>query len=253
LIRVQEQSECLPRLCCSPNHGVVLQFSALDPSGTEMFPVITMEREGCCSKLCLGNAVCCDLCANEAFVHAGSVLMTAEHPPGKLPKHNVIGRCKVPVPFGGGLTPTIQVMDRTATSDTHWANATGPTCFGGCSELCCSVPFAVHRVANGNGKVGLDLLSVATISKIKPITLGAMARELLSDSDIYELEIHDPTITPQQRATLIGTALLMDYMFFEKDMDCLKCDSQGNIVFNLFNMFCCGVLWPCTMSIPTRG
>lgn len=157
------------------------------------------------------------------------------------------------MPFGGGLTPTIQVMDRTATSDTHWANATGPTCFGGCSELCCSVPFAVHRVANGNGKVGLDLLSVATISKIKPKTLGAMARELPSDSDIYELEIHDPTITPQQRATLIGTALLMDYMFFEKDMDCLKCDSQGNIVFNLFNMFCCGVLWPCTMSIPTRG
>ena len=26
------------------------------------------------------------------------------------------------------------------------------------------------------------------------------------------MEIHDPSVTPQQRATLIGTLLMMDYM-----------------------------------------
>jgi hypothetical protein len=33
------------------------------------------------------------------------------------------------------------------------------------------------------------------------------------------MEIHDPSVTPQQRATLIGTLLMMDYMFFERDID----------------------------------
>lgn len=252
MIRVQEQSECLPRICCKPNHSVVLQFNALDPSGAELFPVITMEREGCCSKVCLGQVVCCDVCAQEAFVHAGNVPVTPEAHAGKLPKDKVIGRAKVPVPFAGGLTPTIQIMDRTPDSDVHWASATGPTCFGGLSELCCTVPFAVKRVDKDTGKVSVDIGAVATISKIKPKSLGAAARELLTDSDIYELEIHDKTITPQQRATLIGTALMMDYMFFERDLDCIGCDQNGNIVLNMFNMFCCGVLIPCTVKLGNK-
>lgn len=38
LIRVEEQSECFTRCCCSPHHSVVLQFNALDPSGNAIFP-----------------------------------------------------------------------------------------------------------------------------------------------------------------------------------------------------------------------
>jgi hypothetical protein len=104
------------RCFCAPHHSVVLQFSALDPAGNPLFPVITMEREGCCSKPCLGGFVCMDCCANEAFVHAGSVTQPSGQPggAGKLPKDRVIGRAKVPI-LGGGFTPTIQVMDRTPT------------------------------------------------------------------------------------------------------------------------------------------
>lgn len=62
-----------------------------------------MEREGCCSKPCLGGFVCMDCCANEAFVHAGSVVQPDGKPggAGKLPKDRVIGRAKVPI-LGGG-------------------------------------------------------------------------------------------------------------------------------------------------------
>ena len=97
LIRVEEQSDGCTRCFCAPHHSVVLQFNALDPSGNPIFPVITMEREGCCSKPCLGGCVCMDCCANEGYVHAGSVTGDA----GKLPKDKVIGRAKVPI-MGGG-------------------------------------------------------------------------------------------------------------------------------------------------------
>ena len=38
LIRVQERSECCPRICCAPHHSIILEFNALDPAGNEMFP-----------------------------------------------------------------------------------------------------------------------------------------------------------------------------------------------------------------------
>ena len=107
LIRVEEQSDGCTRCFCAPNHSVVLQFNALDPSGNPLFPVITMEREGCCSKPCLGGIVCMDCCANEGFVHAGSVTQPDGQPggAGKLPKDRVIGRAKVPI-MGGGEAST---------------------------------------------------------------------------------------------------------------------------------------------------
>jgi hypothetical protein len=232
LIRVEEQSECCTRCFCAPDHSVVLQFNALDPSGNAIFPVITMEREGCCSKPCLGGFVCMDCCANEAFIHAGSVVQADGQPggAGKLPRDRVIGRAKVPI-LGGGLTPTIQVMDRTPTADHEFADhefarVIGPTLFR--AVLCCDQSFAVKRV-NKDGSVSVDVGDIATITKKPKSTLpikhsytsyqtlmGAM-REKLIDSDLYELEVHDPAVTPQHRATLIGTLLMMDYMFFERD------------------------------------
>ena len=32
LIRVQERSECCPRICCAPHHSIILEFNALDPA-----------------------------------------------------------------------------------------------------------------------------------------------------------------------------------------------------------------------------
>lgn len=44
LIRVQERSECLPRICCKPHHSIILEFNALDPAGNEIFPGAPSNR-----------------------------------------------------------------------------------------------------------------------------------------------------------------------------------------------------------------
>ena len=205
-----------------------------------------MEREGCCSKPCTGGFVCVDCCAQEAFVHAGAIQGVEAHQAGKLPKDRVIGRMKQPVPFAGGLNPTVQVMDRTPTSDEHWASVVGPTLFGGCSENCCNVPFGVKRV-NKDGSVSVDVGNIATITKLKPKSLDGAIREMLTDSDMFQFEIHDPSVTPQQRATLIGVLLLADYMFFERDID--QCGYNDGFYINLCNCYCMGALFPCQLKL----
>ena len=205
-----------------------------------------MEREGCCSKPCTGGLVCIDCCAQESFVHAGAVPGVEGGQAGKLPKDRVIGRMKQPVPFAGGLTPTIQIMDRALTTDEHWASLTGPTLFGGCSENCCNVPFGVKRV-NKDGSVAVDVGHIATITKLKPKSLTGAIREMLTDSDMFQFEVHDPSVTPQQRATLLGTLLLADYMFFERDID--QCGYDGGCYINLCLCYCCGALYPCQLKL----
>ena len=210
-----------------------------------------MEREGCCSKPCTGGFVCVDCCAQEAYVHAGAIQNVEAHQAGKLPKDRVIGRMKQPVPFAGGLHPTIQVMDRTPTSDEHWASVVGPTLFGGCSENCCNVPFGVKRV-NKDGSISVDVGNIATITKLKPKSLTGAIREMLTDSDMFQFEIHDPSVTPQQRATLIGVLLLADYMFFERDIDQCGYDDRSCYI-NLCNCYCMGALFPCQLKLPKNG
>ena len=205
-----------------------------------------MEREGCCSKPCTGGFVCVDCCAQEAYVHAGAIQNVEAHQAGKLPKDRVIGRMKQPVPFAGGLNPTVQVMDRTPTSDEHWASVVGPTLFGGCSENCCNVPFGVKRV-NKDGSISVDVGNIATITKLKPKSLDGAIREMLTDSDMFQFEIHDPSVTPQQRATLIGVLLLADYMFFERDID--QCGYNDGFYINLCNCYCMGALFPCQLKL----
>ena len=59
--------------------------------------------------------------------------------------------------------------------------------FGGCSELCCDQPFAVKRV-DKNGSISVDVGDIATITKKKPKSFAGAMTEMLTDSDLYELE-----------------------------------------------------------------
>ena len=174
-----------------------------------MFPVMTMEREGCTQclgcegKLCLGCFACSDQCQDGMKLHAGHVSGV----PGQLGTHSLIGLAHQPK-GGGGLTPTVQIMDRGSYDTPPLAVVQGPSIFGGCSECCCSVPFTVTRVPGGVGVDGYKSLQIgdlATITKKKPSGFGAAMRELFTDSDLYTLEIHDATVTPQQKASLLGS------------------------------------------------
>jgi hypothetical protein len=108
------------------------------------------------------------------------------------------------------------------------------------------VPFGVKRV-NKDGSVAVDVGNIATITKLKPKSLTGAIREMLTDSDMFQFEVHDPSVTPQQRATLLGTLLLADYMFFERDID--QCGYDGGCYINLCNCYCCGALYPCQLKL----
>lgn len=43
IMRINEVSDGCTRCCCAPNHSVVLNFDALDPSGRELFPGASRE------------------------------------------------------------------------------------------------------------------------------------------------------------------------------------------------------------------
>merc|ERR1719498_1186293 len=118
LFTAQEKSEGCERMCCDPQHSLYVEFKAVlnqgdmlrAPKSTiqQLPSVFTAEREGCCSKMCLGCCVCNDSCKQEMFVHAGGI---PEGPIGKGPKDKCIGYITQPV-GGGGFTPTINIMER---------------------------------------------------------------------------------------------------------------------------------------------
>eukprot|EP00958_Prasinococcus_capsulatus_P009338 scaffold910_cov396-Prasinococcus_capsulatus_cf.AAC.59 len=113
--------------------------------------------------------------------------------------------------------PAKQEMEADNPQEPPLALIKGPTCFGGCTELCCSKPFEVARVVPGTEPSQYKKLNfgdLATITKLKPsrddhaaaviLSFGFALRELLTDSDVYEVTFADKSITPQQKAT-VGT------------------------------------------------
>ena len=200
----KERSECWTRLCCAPRHSFFIEFkhsSNVPPMmiydyDIDSLPVaMTLEREGCPSKCGLA---CCALhpsCMDGMYLHAGHV-GTAEA--GKLKGANpgCVSFATQPR-FGGGFTPTINVMERAATAGTGgnptepaWstlAKIEGPTVFGGCSELCRSSKFTVSSLAPAQVDAKLGSADIAEIIKRKPADLEGALREMVTDADIYTL------------------------------------------------------------------
>lgn len=200
LLEVEEESGACVRCCCAPNHTVKFNVHAVSTEGTRLYQVMTVGREGCGSKPCLGCCVCSSLCAQEASFYVGGhegVKMK------ELPEEAMFGKAIQPSPGGGGLTPIIKVMERDAKEP--FIDLKGPTCIGGCSELCCATPFK-------------DKDDRVSITKKKPSGFGGALRELLTDADTFTMEVQSPDVTPMQKASLLGSVLLMDLMFFERDV-----------------------------------
>mmetsp|Transcript_8688 Transcript_8688/g.32036 ORF Transcript_8688/g.32036 Transcript_8688/m.32036 type:complete len:207 (+) Transcript_8688:177-797(+) len=83
-MKVQEESNDCNRCFCAPNHSFLLRFTAVDAAGNPLFPVMTMERVGCCKK-CVACWTCCECCIDAMRLHAGEVRGV----PGELPSDQV--------------------------------------------------------------------------------------------------------------------------------------------------------------------
>ena len=314
----KEKSSCIWRTCCAPRHSLLVEFklsTALPPPmlfnvDVDSLPTaMTMEREGCPSKPCLGCCVILPMCRDGMYMHAGPVNVENSL---KAASPACVGFAAQPQ-CGGGLAPTLNVMERARGggpgntwnalakvrllsavqhTDSRFARACtvraaccaahalnlpptaahahddpnrptlapcvhfvcdcqieGPTCFGGCLELCCSSTFTVSSYGMGQlgQKVGTG--DVATIIKQKPRSLMGALREAITDADVYTMQLNPAArLAPQQKATLLGALVLTDFMFFERDTP--PCGNDG---CNLCQMYCCGCLVPCSCVNPNRA
>lgn len=254
----KERSECWTRLCCAPRHSFFIEFkhsSNVPPPmlfnwDIDSLPVaMTLEREGCPSKWCLSCCAFHPACYDGMYLHAGPVQAEA----GKVKATNPACVSFATQPkFGGGFTPTINVMERAATAggagkphEPAWstlAKIEGPTIFGGCSELCRSSKFSVSSLAPAQVDAKIASADLADIVKRKPADLDGVLREMVTDADVYTLVFNPGArLAPQQKASMLASLVLADFMFFERDD--AACSSSG---CNLCNFYCCGCLCPCS-------
>jgi len=227
---VHEKGAGCMRCCCAPYHSFTLEFR---PAGAdkESPPVMTFERQGCCSKwLCC--MVCCDCCRNGHNMHAGFV---SHEKIGENPRDSIIGYTKQPT-CGGVFTPTLHVMDGSSLEAQPYAKMEGPCIMGGCSELCCDFHFPVSKFASEK-KTG----DFAIVTKQKPKSFKDAAKEMVGDSDMYSMEFKDPSLTVNQKATLLSSLFLIDYMFFEFDNGMFSCPN-GKPTCTICLCYFCGCL-----------
>jgi hypothetical protein len=123
----------------------------------------------------------------------------------------------------------------------------GPTCFGGCMDLCVNTNFFVSKQ---KGKAG----DIAIIQK-KARDPGFMGFciALCTVVDTYNLDFTDPNMTPQQKAQVIGDAVHLDYLFFDQEQPlCRYNESNDTIEILLCLCYCFGCLCPIKLCIPTK-
>mmetsp|Transcript_35925 Transcript_35925/g.56051 ORF Transcript_35925/g.56051 Transcript_35925/m.56051 type:complete len:82 (+) Transcript_35925:314-559(+) len=71
-------------------------------------------------------------------------------------------------------------------------------------------------------------------------------KEAFTDSDTYSLDF-PPEMPAEEKARLMTSVLLLDYMFFERDSDMIKFEN-GKLTLVCCNLFCCGCICPCKVQ-----
>jgi hypothetical protein len=146
--------------------------------------------------------------------------------------------------LGGHCTPTLHLSREPFPTENVFGKIQGPTCFGGCSELCCDFEFPISRFSSED-KVG----DVARITKRRPRGGFAAMRELFSQNDVFTIEFTDKGLSPEDKALILGNQLLLDFMFFEggENEMCGQTEDRKGCYILCCNWYCYGVLCPCKL------
>lgn len=261
LFAAVERSDDMTRLCCAPMHTFTVEFkngkgedlsSVRSLKQLRTFPsVMTMEREGCLKKPLLCCIICSPACADGFTLHSGQ--FEGDAGAVKLTGPAVIGYGEVPSPMGGTFTPTLNVMDRGAGNQFRpVAKIEGPTFFGGCMEMCLDSNFPISKIDQLQVGKSPQVMTgdLGIITKRAPKTFGDAIKEAFTDSDLFQLEV-GPELSPQQKALVIASMLMTDYMFFERDNGMVNCRGT-KIQITCCLCYCMGCVLPCTLNIETR-
>lgn len=218
--KVVESSEYCCRVCCRPNHALQLHVFQPQVSATE--EVMTMDRPCKCGR-CFS---CLNICRQE---------MTVMERGGKT-----LGYISEPF-LGGGLSPTLEVMDREGGEVVATVTANAVCCIGG---LCCDHTFNVTDARSGQ--------NIGKIVKQRPETLGQLATEIAGDADIFELDFNKD-VDSRKKATLFGALHLIDYYLFEDEGEANFDIVNGSCSFKCCDMYCCGCVVPCACGCGGGG
>jgi len=262
ILVIQEQSGDLNRWCCAPGHSFFAKFYLANENTGEAVgdPIMTMEREGCdcfdpCPKPCLCCFACTPACSDGATLYSGDMGGLGMKPGellGQRDRTYMIGEIIQPV-NGGKFKPIVQVMERDGSPDPHsttFAAFRGPCFFGGCSEFYCNVDFGMSKAKDGMDVEELHQLTFdyAQIRKIRPKSLTQALREAFSDSDLYAITFNEH-VTTVQKANVLASMIMVDYMFFERDNDICSYAGNGDTQITLFNCFIYGCVCPCSFTL----
>ncbi|KAL3908415.1 MAG: hypothetical protein SGPRY_009808, partial [Prymnesium sp.] len=260
LFTILEQSEDFERCCCAPNHNLVAEWKGVYGMGdlskapreqlSALPSVMYAEREGCCSKWGLGCCVFHEACQQQMFVHAGAPQPGIKPGSIKNSSSSWMGYIEQPVPFGGTFTPTLNVMERDSPAgDTlrPIAKIEGPWMFGGWCVRVWKKGCGGWRPDNLGMKLRVG--DMAKITKKKPSSFSSLAREAFTDSDTFTLEFDESAnLAPQQKAMMMASLVLVDYMFFEQDNGQCSCDGN-QLKITLCECYFLGSTCPCNINI----
>jgi len=290
-LRIDEVSDDWNRYCCAPAHPLKLEVrpylplpgdanaSDLSHFGSDVVnswasltasqqakhlrdaymgqpPLFTIQRDDgqrCCLKQPCKVLMCCvcfGICEDGMKVYAGGV---EEKPGGELgrpfepPMDRLLGSVKQPY-LAGGCFPALELRgERSQVTDTPFAKLEGPYCFGGITECCFSYNFWVSSFA-GPSKSG----DMAVITKEKPQGLTGLIN-LAGNAETYRINFSaDKQWTPAQKATVVASQILIDYMFFDGSTSWCEDKPQGTQI-NFCYSSCCGCLIPWSIIIPKAG
>lgn len=250
LLFAWESSNTWERVCCAPNHAMtmkvvsategvsahtkVIDVAEIEEEFADHVKFATLERKGCSNGYPTCCFSCCTCCNDNMAVYEGDVAGTA----GNLVKAPEV-TTMMSQPIGGGLfTPTINI-DPCKEGSGSPMQVTGPCVLGGWSEICFDSDFQVSQDGN----------HVATIRHMKPSDFCELLMAYATPLDKYSVTFHTPELNGHDKANVVLSSMLVDYMFFElDDGPCLL--TSDYVRCNLFFCNCFGCLCPCSIKIP---
>ena len=235
IFQAKEESEYCGldgRALCAPNHAVKLHLFKADMMNKAMSAVTGATKEVMLVDrpcYCGGCCACCDICQHKANLYAA--------PPGggaaMVDETMLVASVRQPF-MGGGLSPTLDVMDRDGT--TKLATVTGPACCIGGN--CFDNTFDVTDASGNN---------IGQILKKKPTDFNDALAQGLSDADNFTLSVK-PDLDKKVKAALMTSLLMLDYSFFEGEGDVSVNILEGSCSYKCCDMHCCGAVCPCSCT-----
>eukprot|EP00543_Licmophora_paradoxa_P004091 CAMPEP_0202450766 /NCGR_PEP_ID=MMETSP1360-20130828/9326_1 /ASSEMBLY_ACC=CAM_ASM_000848 /TAXON_ID=515479 /ORGANISM="Licmophora paradoxa, Strain CCMP2313" /LENGTH=308 /DNA_ID=CAMNT_0049069149 /DNA_START=120 /DNA_END=1046 /DNA_ORIENTATION=- len=214
---------CIPngRICCRPNHK--LQLHVYEPEYKQDEAVMVFDRPCKCGQCCSF----CDICRQEMRVYGGG--SDAVGDPSRQ-----IAYIKQPI-GGGGLSPSLEIMERDEETPMASVTANAICCIGG---ICCDHTFIVQD-SDGN--------EIGKIVKERPENLQQFASEVATDADNFTMYVPSD-LDPKKKAAMLASLHLVDYMLFEDEGDANFDFVNGNCKFKCCDLYCCGCVVPCSLS-----